>query len=60
MVSKKHPSDRKQRLINEEEKEKGRPPKDAREERKNRIRVKLLKEQTKEQETQDELRNAGH
>lgn len=53
-----HPLSREERLVNAQEKTKGRLSKEAKEERSHKIRVKLIKEQLKDQETKDELERA--
>lgn len=48
-----HPHNKAERLLNEQRKERARLRK---EERASRVRAKLIREELKEQETQDELR----
>lgn len=54
----KHPLSRRERLVNEQQKEKGRLAKEAQAERSHRVRRKQLKEQIKNEETQHELERA--
>lgn len=60
MTLNKHPLSRLERLVNEEQKEKGRLTKEAAEVRSNRVRKRQLREALKSKETKDELDRARH